>query len=209
MPRITPEQAEARRQQILDAARACFLRDGFHQTSMADIQREADLSAGAIYLYFKSKDDIILGIASSILATIGGLIPEDPVFGDRQLSLFEIIAGFLVRADQLNEEERVFSLALQVWAEATRNEDVARSLDADITEVKRRVRRLIGACQERGIVDPSVDPDALSMAMLSVAQGYMVQRTLFPGTMLDRYLEGVRALMLNATRAQPEVPDTN
>ena len=43
MPRITAERREARRTAILAAARRCFSRDGFHQTSMPDIAREAGL----------------------------------------------------------------------------------------------------------------------------------------------------------------------
>jgi AcrR family transcriptional regulator len=35
---------------------------GFHATSMQDLLREANLSAGAVYRYFKSKDEIIAAI---------------------------------------------------------------------------------------------------------------------------------------------------
>ena len=57
MPRVSDEHLAARRQQILDAARACFLRNGFHATSMQDVIGEAGLSVGAVYRYFKSKNE--------------------------------------------------------------------------------------------------------------------------------------------------------
>jgi AcrR family transcriptional regulator len=176
---------------------------------MTDIQREANLSAGAIYLYFKSKNDIILGIARGILGTIGDLIPEDPVFDGREVSLPEIVTGFLRMAEALNHERSVFPLALQVWAEAIRNPDVLHSLQSDIADVKRRIRGLVEACQERGIVVRGVDPDGLTMAMLGLAQGYIIQRSLFEETVLEQYLAGVEALMLNAARTRTDVPDTN
>src|SRR5688572_24159783 len=59
MPKVQPEYLELRRQQIVDAAAACFTRAGFHQTSMQDICAEADLSPGAVYRYFRSKEEII------------------------------------------------------------------------------------------------------------------------------------------------------
>ena len=59
MPKVTDAHLEARRQQILDAASACFARQGFHQTTMQDICRKAELSPGAVYRYFASKEDII------------------------------------------------------------------------------------------------------------------------------------------------------
>lgn len=198
MPRVTPEHSEARRQQILNAARVCFLRDGFHRASMTDIQREANLSAGAIYRYFASKDDIILGIARGILGTIGDLIPIEPVHEGQAVTLPDIVTGFLRMAESMNHKDQVFPLALQVWAEAIRNPDVLRSLQADIAEVKHRISSLIGMCQQQGIVDPAVDPEALTMAMLGLAQGYIIQRSLFNETVPSQYIDGVRALMLNA-----------
>ena len=59
LPKVTEEHLEARRQQILEAAFSCFSRQGFHQTRMADICREAQLSPGTVYRYFRSKEEII------------------------------------------------------------------------------------------------------------------------------------------------------
>ena len=59
MPKVTAEHVEARKSQILDAALACFGRKGFHQTTMQDICHQCGLSPGAIYRYFRSKEDIV------------------------------------------------------------------------------------------------------------------------------------------------------
>ena len=58
-----PALAERRRQQILDAARACFRERGFRQTTIEEICAEARISPGALYRYFDSKTDIIAAIA--------------------------------------------------------------------------------------------------------------------------------------------------
>jgi AcrR family transcriptional regulator len=200
MPRVTPEHSAARRQQILDAARSCFLRDGFHQTSMLDIQREAGLSAGAVYLYFKSKKEIILGIAAQILATVGGIIPEEPVLDGKVVDLPGILRHFLARAETLHREQNLFPMAIQVWAEAIRDPAMLASLQANMAGVKARARHLIEICQERGLVDPAADPVEVTMAIVGLAQGYIVQRTLFDETVLEHYVAGVEALLLNATQ---------
>jgi TetR/AcrR family transcriptional regulator, transcriptional repressor of aconitase len=70
MPRVSQEHLDARRRQIIDAARRCFVRNGFHATSMQDVLAEARLSAGAVYRYFPGKDDIIAAIADDALAEI-------------------------------------------------------------------------------------------------------------------------------------------
>ena len=62
MPRVSQEHRDARRTQILDAARELFADRGFARTSMNDIVEASGLSIGAIYRYFKSKDDIVVGV---------------------------------------------------------------------------------------------------------------------------------------------------
>jgi len=59
-----PGPPHRRREQILLAACKCFSKKGFTDHHR-DICREAGLSAGAVYAYFKSKDDILEGIAEN------------------------------------------------------------------------------------------------------------------------------------------------
>jgi AcrR family transcriptional regulator len=54
--------SEERKEQILDAATEVFAQKGFDHARMDDIVEETGLSKGALYWYFKSKDDIIFGI---------------------------------------------------------------------------------------------------------------------------------------------------
>ena len=74
------------------AAWKCFSRNGFHSTSMADVIAEAGLSAGAVYLYFRSKDDIIVAVATQVFGGIQGRLlqfadhrPAAEPGGDRRI----------------------------------------------------------------------------------------------------------------------------
>ena len=62
----TPESAEPTeepvREQILRAARSCFLRFGTEKTSMSDVAKEANLSRGTVYRYFADRADLIEGV---------------------------------------------------------------------------------------------------------------------------------------------------
>jgi AcrR family transcriptional regulator len=51
-------ERERRRQQIIAASRRVFTAKGFSRTTVKDIAREAELSPGTIYIYFKSKDEL-------------------------------------------------------------------------------------------------------------------------------------------------------
>jgi len=57
-----PDVSKARKEQIVNAATTIFAWQGFHAARMEDIAREAGLSKGTIYLYFRSKDDVSAAI---------------------------------------------------------------------------------------------------------------------------------------------------
>ena len=51
-----------KREQILDGAQRVFMRQGFDASSMNDITREAGVSKGTLYVYFKNKEDLFAAI---------------------------------------------------------------------------------------------------------------------------------------------------
>ena len=57
-----PDVSEERKDQILDAAAVVFAEKGVHESRMDDIVEKSGLSKGSLYWYFKSKDEILLGI---------------------------------------------------------------------------------------------------------------------------------------------------
>jgi TetR/AcrR family transcriptional regulator, transcriptional repressor of aconitase len=63
MPKVSPEHAEARREQILEGARRCFARWGYEGATVPRLEREIGLSHGAIFNYFRSKLDLFFALA--------------------------------------------------------------------------------------------------------------------------------------------------
>lgn len=65
-PKISEEAKEQRRVAILEAAESCFDRKGYYETSIDDIVHESHMSKGAIYTYFKSKEEIFISLMNFI-----------------------------------------------------------------------------------------------------------------------------------------------
>jgi len=61
-----PDVSEERKQQILNAAEDVFTQKGLDDARMDDIAEQTGLSKGTLYLYFKSKDDLIIAILDRI-----------------------------------------------------------------------------------------------------------------------------------------------
>ena len=57
-PATSDQQKSQRRDEIIAAAKKVFARNGFHDTTIADIAKEAELAYGSVYWYFDSKDDL-------------------------------------------------------------------------------------------------------------------------------------------------------
>ena len=197
MPRVTPEHSRARRQQILDAARTAFIRDGFHATSMQDIQRESGLSAGAIYLYFKSKNEIVTGIAAEISETVTRAF-EPPERSGPPGGLVELVDRVIDTADGLNASRGVFPIAVQIWAEAQRDPALHASAVALFDTIQTRLTRALVGLQERAAIDANVDLPALTMAIIGLIQGYIIQRSLHLPVDRERYRRGAHALLEGA-----------
>ena len=61
-----PDVSEERKDQIMNAAEDVFTQKGFSNARMDDIAKKTGLSKGTLYLYYKSKDDLIIAILDRI-----------------------------------------------------------------------------------------------------------------------------------------------
>lgn len=61
-----PDVSEERKAQIINAAEDVFTKKGFDEARMDDIAEKTGLSKGTLYLYYKSKDDLIIAILDRI-----------------------------------------------------------------------------------------------------------------------------------------------
>ncbi len=77
-------EREMRRQQIMVAAKRVFTQRGYEKSTMEDIAREAELSPGTIYLYFKSKDELYASLCLRVLRFIN--VKVDHVVSDETMA---------------------------------------------------------------------------------------------------------------------------
>ncbi|UCF02732.1 MAG: TetR/AcrR family transcriptional regulator [Deltaproteobacteria bacterium] len=59
---VRVRKGDDKRDRIMNAAITAFAQNGYHQATMAAVARKAGVAAGTIYLYFKSKDDLLISI---------------------------------------------------------------------------------------------------------------------------------------------------
>ncbi|MET8147018.1 TetR/AcrR family transcriptional regulator [Actinoplanes sp. NPDC005259] len=192
VPRVSEDHLTARREQILAAARLCFLRNGLHNTSMQDLIQEAGLSVGAVYRYFKSKDEIINAISLSVA---GRLVVQLEELADLDLPLMEAMDRVLELADAQTGPDGFFPLALQVWSEAVLDPAIGAIVRERYRELRQPFLTIARRAVERGELGPDTDVAAMSAVLFGLFPGYALQRQLVGYPDKETYLRGVRTLL--------------
>lgn len=76
MPRVSVDQLAARRQQILDGARACFTRYGYEGATVRRLEETTGLSRGAIFHHYRDKDALFLALAEQDAQRMADVVAE-------------------------------------------------------------------------------------------------------------------------------------
>ncbi|MTI09904.1 TetR/AcrR family transcriptional regulator [Curvivirga aplysinae] len=125
MRTVDPKKREAKTQAILKAAIGCFRKHGFHQTGMAEICKAAKTSPGALYHYFKGKDEIIQAIAEQEQREVNAYFEVLRASKNFKKSLFEFITEVIKEA--CHRPDNI--LSTEIFAEGTRNKNIAKIIE--------------------------------------------------------------------------------
>ncbi|MEU6829047.1 TetR/AcrR family transcriptional regulator [Nocardia beijingensis] len=202
MPRVTEEHLERRRQQIMDAARRCFARKGFYETSMQDVFTESGLSAGAVYRYFKSKDELITALATettvALRIAIDQAIHRDPL--PTPAELITVIAEEVVRRSGPDGPVR---LAPQAWALALVHPGAAVMVRETMLAMRALWVTYADRMRDKGWLPEDADVDAVAKAIIGLLPGFILQHLILGDLDPQTLARGVRTLLPYGEPARP------
>jgi len=194
MPRRTEAHLAARRRQILDAARVCFLRKGFHATSMQEVIEEAGLSVGAVYRYFRGKDEIVMAVAQDatdrVIAAFAQ-VATDPA----PVPLLDAVDRALAHAETETGPDGAFPLALEVWSGAARDPALHTLMAARYAPMRASFVTLARRARDRGELPPDTDATAVGATLFALIPGWAVQHMLTGEPSRQTVVAGLRALV--------------
>ncbi len=193
MPKVTEAHLEARRQQILDASFNCFARDGFHQTSMQDICREADLSPGAVYRYFSSKEEIIEASCAECQKQLAPLMQDAREQGGTLQVLDALVDVFFGMLAQPGADADI-RVNIQLWGEALRSPAIQESLRRSRSEILEQLQEIVIRAQKSGEFNPGLDSQAIARVLLSMYDGLLLQMGIDPNVDIQQYVTVLKTL---------------
>lgn len=169
-PKVSQQYKKDVRERILDAAGRLFSSKGYYDTSMDEIVAESKLSKGAIYGYFKSKEDLFVALQDkqleeSISVLASTFTPRDSAKTKLE-KVIDRAFGSMVRASK--ESCRV---NLEFNVTAPRMKSVQRRRDDRFMALHRFLKGIIREGVEKGEFRHDVNPDSAALILLALADG--------------------------------------
>ena len=163
-----PNVSDERKTQIITAAEGVFTKKGFAEARMDDIADETGLSKGTLYLYFKSKDDLIIAILDRIFQR------EFKVFDEMDLSTISATEAINTFIDTVSKDIkimlRLMPIAYEFLALAFRNKTVQKALKVYVN----RYMDILVPIIEKGVASgefKDVNPSEVAIAMGAILEG--------------------------------------
>lgn len=184
-----PELAQARRDQVLNAAAECFRRRGYHGAAMAEVARTAGMSPGHIYNYFASKEEIIEALVARDVEEMFSML------GEMQAQPGELIDAMIDGVDyglDKNLDADRAALELEMLAEGARNPKVAAILRESDMRARARFREMLTGPRGslRGLDAREVD--ARIEIVSAIFNGLLARGLVNPGLDREAMLEVMR-----------------
>src|SRR5215467_4558273 len=221
MPKITEERREARRQQILEAARACVLEYGLEAASVEMIIARSGLSTGSVYRYFKGKDELIGAAFSAATLEIGEAVapvlagPKSDPPSQLAEKLLAAWAGYAQAGVGAAAGLDRMPVALHGWSYAQTDTELKAALQTGLRGFREACIPFIKQWQADGVVAASADPDAVAQLILSIVLGFVAQRSLTGDADIHAHASALAALTTaqaatgrQTSSTQPAEPDT-
>jgi AcrR family transcriptional regulator len=169
---------------------------------MQDVLREADLSAGAVYRYFESKEEIIVTIATDALVELRGAV-EAAFDTEVPPPLEEVLDRVLATLERLDATQDVTRLAIQVWEEALHSPVVAERFTDAGDGLLASFTHLMKVYQGDGMLSRDVPAEQLAIAVACLLPGFIVRRAIHGDVDAATYGKWLRTLgTMSPTRSE-------
>lgn len=188
------QQAEERREQILDAAMRLFGQKGYQGTSIRDIAREVGITEGLIYHYFENKEQLLEACwrSRSWFPRLQALLERAPGM-PLSLVLHELLSDFLTTLYANRDAVVMCAVEMQHHSE------LAAFYMERIEANQEMIARLVRSRQAEGEVHPDVDPVVVSTLLLGSSYSLLLLYHRLPEeqwqAIADRHVAGVTALL--------------
>jgi AcrR family transcriptional regulator len=181
MPKITDERREERREQVLEAARACLQEHGLEAVSMEMIIARSGLSTGAVYGYFKGKDQIINAVIVEGTAQMAEdlapilMNPDPPPLPEFVGQVLDTVVNF--GRHKKGGIDRLL-VSLHGWSHSQSEPALKAATRVSYAGLRSLFVETVKRWQATGRVDAEADAEGVAELLTSITLGFVAQRAM-------------------------------
>ena len=198
----TPRQRQAleMRAKIQSAALTLFNREGFENVSVEEIAQTVGCSVGNIYHYFKSKDELVIQVTSSVDAQYSVL--EESYLADEANSWRDKLLDFVGQALVISANDPSL---YRSFIHGIRYPQQGILRDNEKRVYFRVLRELVDGCKQEGSVHPTRDREELVADLVAMHRGLLLEWRIYEGGFdLPRRGRRMAAALLEGWRHEEE-----
>ena len=173
-PEVTPEYADFRRRQILEAAWQSFAESGVRGTTMRGIAEAMGLSTGILYTYFRNKDELV-GALQEMSAEQNRLLFTRLSKKTTVREALEELFDHILACCSEEEFRRSARANLTSWAEALQNPVFSEGFSSSHRQVMLKLTAILRRGIKRGELAKKPAPETLAEMILAVIFGVQLQ----------------------------------
>lgn len=176
-PRSRQEQADETKQRVLAAAIALIEDKGEPGLRVAEVAEQAGVVPGSIYTHYANRDELVIAArVEQYLATVGTDVGRIGAAVQEARDPDDLVARLRTVSRDISSEQR----AQQRWRRAEilgaarRRPELAARLGERQHEVNMQLHDIVQQGQERGLLDPALDPLAVAVFVQAFTFGLLL-----------------------------------
>ncbi len=172
-PKVSTQYKAETRDRIISSAVINFSLNGFDKARMEDIAIDADVSKGALYLYFKSKEDLFYAICQNNVKKLKGQL--DVLFSQSKGDLLHNAERFYDSfQDMVKDDEQ--KIAFEIISECSRNKRLRKVMYEQRMMIFGIVSEYLNLQIEKGFFKKDVDVNAIACGLVSLYDGLSLSK---------------------------------
>ena len=165
-------------QTILESALELFSKNGYDATSVAEICSQANISKGAFYHHFPSKQELFLVLLRTWLKDVDGMFQSAWAGTEDVPEIFENMAA--ISGGFFEALEGGFPILLEFWTQANRQPLIWQKAVEPYRQFLDYFTKLVQRGMDEGAFKQDLDPEVAARTITSVAMGLLLQATFDP-----------------------------
>ncbi len=174
--KLSEQKIVDKRIEILEASQSCFVRKGFHNTTMQDICQQAGMSAGNIYRYFDSKEVIIEAFAADELQWMSTAINDVPSSSDLLQAIVDTVYWTAITLMEKDKSE----LIAELFAEAGRNPRINAIYTKFNKQLTQQACQMLQELEENKLLRCKHDKALIARILISLVDGLVLSKIVCP-----------------------------